>query len=152
MNKIVGTSILVLLICSLVAFQLSVECKKQNRKLRAQMLMCLQALKVRKAVCRATKVKFVTTAYVEEDGFPWADGKGATLLPVGRGMIAADWKIFPPGTILYIPRYGYGVVLDKGSAIKGKRLDLFMPSLKEAKEWGRREVEVQVVDKRGVIK
>src|SRR5699024_6775981 len=34
--------------------------------------------------------------------------------------IAADPDVFPIGTILYIPDYGYGVVADTGSAIKGK--------------------------------
>src|SRR5690606_16169332 len=33
--------------------------------------------------------------------------------------IAADPKVFPLGTILYIPGYGYGIVADTGSAIKG---------------------------------
>lgn len=35
--------------------------------------------------------------------------------------IAADPRLFPIGTLLYIPGYGYGVVADTGSAIKGKR-------------------------------
>ncbi|HSU80442.1 MAG TPA: 3D domain-containing protein, partial [Candidatus Angelobacter sp.] len=39
--------------------------------------------------------------------------------------IAADTAIFPIGTILWIPGYGYGVVADTGSAIKGYKLDLY---------------------------
>ena len=39
--------------------------------------------------------------------------------------IAADLNVFPLGTILWIPGYGYGVVADKGGAIKGNRLDLY---------------------------
>jgi 3D (Asp-Asp-Asp) domain-containing protein len=38
--------------------------------------------------------------------------------------IAADLTVYPIGTVLFIPGYGYGVVADKGSAIKGNRLDL----------------------------
>nr|MBS9408334.1 hypothetical protein [Streptococcus oralis] len=38
--------------------------------------------------------------------------------------IAADLRVFPIGTILFVPGYGYGVVADKGGAIKGNRLDL----------------------------
>ena len=38
--------------------------------------------------------------------------------------IAADLRVFPLGTILFVPGYGYGVVADKGGAIKGNRLDL----------------------------
>ncbi|WP_433946930.1 3D domain-containing protein [Paenibacillus sp. SN-8-1] len=63
--------------------------------------------------------------------------------------IAADLKVFPIGTILYIPGYGYGVVADKGSAIKGKKIDLYFSTTKQVyKEWGKKKVEVQVV-KRG---
>ena len=34
--------------------------------------------------------------------------------------VAADLNVFPIGTILFIPEYGFGVVADKGGAIKGK--------------------------------
>lgn len=62
--------------------------------------------------------------------------------------IAADLKVFPLGTILYIPGYGYGVVADKGSAIKGKKIDLYFSTTKQVyKEWGKKEVEVQVIRK-----
>lgn len=63
--------------------------------------------------------------------------------------IAADLRLFPLGTILYIPGYGYGVVADKGSAIKGKKIDLYFSTTKQVfKEWGKKKVEVQIV-KRG---
>src|SRR4051794_1500489 len=39
--------------------------------------------------------------------------------------VAADLTVFPIGTILFIPGYGYGVVADKGGAIKGNELDLY---------------------------
>ncbi|WP_308531484.1 3D domain-containing protein [uncultured Paenibacillus sp.] len=62
--------------------------------------------------------------------------------------IAADLKIFPLGTILYIPGYGYGIVADKGSAIRGHKIDLYFDTIKQVyKEWGKKEVEVQVVRK-----
>lgn len=63
--------------------------------------------------------------------------------------IAADPKIFPLGTILYVPGYGYGVVADTGSAIKGRKIDLYFSTTKQVfKEWGKKEVEVLVI-KRG---
>ncbi|MWV44142.1 hypothetical protein GRF59_10910 [Paenibacillus sp. HJL G12] len=63
--------------------------------------------------------------------------------------IAADPRVFPLGTILYIPEYGYAVVADVGSAIKGKKIDLYFATTKQVyKEWGKKEVEVQVI-KRG---
>ncbi|MDF2669739.1 MAG: hypothetical protein K0R67_2045 [Paenibacillus sp.] len=60
--------------------------------------------------------------------------------------IAADPKVFPLGTILYIPGYGYGIVADTGSAIKGKKIDLYYESKAQIyKEWGKRKVHVRVV-------
>lgn len=63
--------------------------------------------------------------------------------------IAADLNVFPLGTILYIPNYGYGVVADIGGAIKGNKIDLYFDTVEEVySEWGKKEVEVFVV-KRG---
>lgn len=62
--------------------------------------------------------------------------------------IAADPKVFPVGTILYIPEYGYGVVADTGSAIKGKKIDLYFTSKAAVfKEWGKKKVKVTVLKK-----
>ncbi|MFC4023706.1 3D domain-containing protein [Oceanobacillus longus] len=61
--------------------------------------------------------------------------------------IAADLDIYPLGTILYIPDYGYGVVADKGSAIKGNKIDLFYHSVEDVfSEWGKKEIEVYIVE------
>jgi len=63
--------------------------------------------------------------------------------------IAADPKVFPLGTILYIPGYGYGIVADTGSAIKGFKIDLYYKTKDQIyKEWGKKTVNVFVV-KRG---
>ncbi|PYI57589.1 hypothetical protein DLM86_03055 [Paenibacillus flagellatus] len=60
--------------------------------------------------------------------------------------IAADPKVFPMGTILYIPGYGYGIVADTGSAIKGNKIDLYFATKDQVyKEWGKRTVNVFVV-------
>ncbi|WP_110113751.1 3D domain-containing protein [Bacillus sp. CGMCC 1.16541] len=62
--------------------------------------------------------------------------------------IAADLNVFPIGTILFIPGYGYGVVADKGGAIKGNRLDLYYETVRDVYErWGKKELKVYVVKK-----
>jgi 3D (Asp-Asp-Asp) domain-containing protein len=70
---------------------------------------------------------------------------------VRKGMvstIAADTSIFPLGTLLYIPGYGYGIVADTGSAIKGKKIDLFYLSKKEVyTNWGKKKVIVYILKK-----
>ncbi|KAI7257094.1 hypothetical protein KC345_g10862 [Hortaea werneckii] len=63
--------------------------------------------------------------------------------------IAADPKVLPLGSILYIPGYGYAVVADTGSAIKGRKIDLYFSTTKQVyKEWGKKTVVVQLI-KRG---
>lgn len=62
--------------------------------------------------------------------------------------IAADLNVFPIGTILFIPGYGYGVVADKGAAINGDELDLYYSTVDEVYEnWGKKTLEVFVVEK-----
>lgn len=62
--------------------------------------------------------------------------------------IAADPSVFPLGSILYIPGYGYGIVADIGSAIKGQKIDLYFATTQQVyKEWGKKDVEVQVIRK-----
>ncbi|WP_305853257.1 3D domain-containing protein [Halobacillus amylolyticus] len=60
--------------------------------------------------------------------------------------IAADLSVYPIGTILFIPNYGYGVVADKGSAIQGNEIDLYYPTVDDVYEhWGKKSVEVYVI-------
>lgn len=62
--------------------------------------------------------------------------------------IAADLSIYPIGTILYIPDYGYGVVADTGSAIKGNKIDLYYPTVDQVySEWGKKDVDVYVIQR-----
>lgn len=61
--------------------------------------------------------------------------------------VAADLNVFPIGTVLFIPGYGYGVVADKGGAIKGNKIDLYYETVEEVyKEWGKKQVDVYVVE------
>lgn len=60
------------------------------------------------------------------------------------GTIAADTTVYPYGTKMFVPGYGWGVVEDIGGAIKGQRIDLFFKSHKDALEWGRKTVTVEV--------
>ncbi len=62
--------------------------------------------------------------------------------------IAADISVYPLGTILYIPGYGYGVVTDIGSAIKGNKIDLYYETVEDVyNEWGKQTVDVYVIQK-----
>ncbi|WP_235988826.1 3D domain-containing protein [Aquibacillus kalidii] len=62
--------------------------------------------------------------------------------------IAADLDVYPIGTILYVPGYGYGVVADKGGAITGNKIDLYYPTVEQVyEEWGKKQVEVYLIEK-----
>ncbi|WP_017726408.1 3D domain-containing protein [Halalkalibacterium ligniniphilum] len=62
--------------------------------------------------------------------------------------IAADPNVYPIGTVLFIPGYGYGVVADTGSAIKGKKIDLYYETVEDVfEQWGRKEVNVYLIKK-----
>lgn len=60
--------------------------------------------------------------------------------------IAADVNVFPLGTVLYIPDYGYGVVADIGGAIKGNKIDLYFDTVDDVYHlWGKKTVDVYVI-------
>jgi len=62
-----------------------------------------------------------------------------------RGVLAADTTHYPFGTIMYIPGYGYGQVHDRGGKIKGPyHIDLYFPSHKKARKWGRQTLKIKV--------
>lgn len=62
--------------------------------------------------------------------------------------IAADTSVFPIGTVLHIPDYGYGVVADTGGAIKGHKIDLYFETVAQCyEEWGKKYVDVVVISK-----
>ncbi len=60
------------------------------------------------------------------------------------GTIAADTSIYPYGTVMYIPGYGYGRVEDTGGAVKGQHIDLYRPNHWFARRWGVQTKTVKV--------
>ena len=66
-----------------------------------------------------------------------------------RGVVAADPHVLPLGTKVKVTgagRYsGEYVVKDTGKKVKGRTIDVFMPSRREAKQFGRKDVKVKVV-------
>lgn len=59
--------------------------------------------------------------------------------------VAADEALHPFGSELLIAGLGFRTVGDRGHAIKGRRLDLFVDTCKEARKFGRRWLSVVVV-------
>lgn len=75
-------------------------------------------------------------------------GRTASGQRVRPGVIAADPRVLPLGTVVHIRagRYtGKYTVLDTGGKIKGRKVDIYMPTHKEAKKFGRQRVKIRVV-------
>ncbi|GHT25294.1 hypothetical protein AGMMS49953_09920 [Endomicrobiia bacterium] len=64
-----------------------------------------------------------------------------------RGIVAVDPNVIPLKTRLFIPGYGYGYAGDKGSLIRGKRIDLGVNNAKEEKSWRFKDVNVYILEK-----
>lgn len=62
--------------------------------------------------------------------------------------IAADWEVLPPGTEVEIDGIGTKIVHDKGSAIKGNRIDIYFESHQKALDFGVQEVQLRILDKK----
>lgn len=61
-------------------------------------------------------------------------------------VIAVDPKVIPLGSKVWVEGYGVAVAADVGGAIKGNRIDVFIPNKKDAYRFGRRTVKVRVLD------
>lgn len=75
-------------------------------------------------------------------------GRTASGKYVTRGVIAADPRHLPLGTRVKIeagPWSGEYLVADTGGAIKGRKIDIWTPSSREALQFGRRNVKVTVL-------
>lgn len=85
-----------------------------------------------------------TSAYTVHCG----TGTGMTSigLVAARGIVAVDPHVIPYYTKMYIPGYGIAIAGDTGGAIRGNRVDLFMDSYQEAINWGRRNVEIYILE------
>ena len=95
------------------------------------------------------RLQFSATAYCKGD--TTASGVG-----VRTGIAAADPAILPVGSVVRLetpnPRYsGVWTVMDTGPAVRGRSVDLYLWSCKEALQFGRRKVRLTVLRGRRVV-
>jgi 3D (Asp-Asp-Asp) domain-containing protein len=89
----------------------------------------------------AATQKFTATAYA-------LYGRTASGAYVRRGVIAADRRLLPLGSRVRLEAGGYSgeyVVADTGGAIRGRKIDIWVPSTREALRFGRRAVKLTVL-------
>jgi len=75
-------------------------------------------------------------------------GRTASGKPVSRGLIAADPALLPLGTRVRVEAgslSGEYLVADTGGAVRGRHIDIWMPTSREARQFGRRTVKVTVL-------
>lgn len=90
-----------------------------------------------------SRMQFTATAYCK--GHTTASGVG-----VRTGVAAADPALLPVGSVVRLetpnPRYsGVWTVMDTGPAVRGRTVDLYLWSCKEALVFGRRPVRLTVL-------
>lgn len=61
-------------------------------------------------------------------------------------VIAVDPNVIPLGTKVWVEGYGYAVAGDTGGAIKGNRIDVFIPSTAKMSNWGHRTVLIKILN------
>lgn len=100
-------------------------------------------------------IEAVATAYCpcEKCCGAWALNRPGGIVYTASGAvaqtgvtIAADWSVFPPGTVVYIDGIGERVVQDRGAAVKGNAVDLYFEDHDEALVFGRQTVRLYVVE------
>ena len=88
-------------------------------------------------------VTFTATAYSLR-------GRTASGKQVARGLIAADRRVLPIGTRVRLQAGAYSgeyLVADTGGAVRGRKIDIWMPSTSEAMRFGRRPVKLTVLSR-----
>src|SRR6266511_5085908 len=75
-------------------------------------------------------------------------GRTASGRLVSRGLIAADPSVLPLGTLVRVEAGAFSgeyLVADTGGAVKGRRIDIWTPTAREAMKFGRRAVKLTVL-------
>jgi 3D (Asp-Asp-Asp) domain-containing protein len=75
-------------------------------------------------------------------------GRTASGANVRRGLIAADHRVLPLGSRVRVEAGSYTgeyLVADRGSAVRGHLIDIWVPSTREAMRFGRRPVRLTIL-------
>jgi 3D (Asp-Asp-Asp) domain-containing protein len=75
-------------------------------------------------------------------------GRTASGRPVSKGLIAADPRLLPLGSRVKLEAGNYSgeyLVADTGGAVRGRRIDIWTPTSREAMKFGRRTIKLTVL-------
>lgn len=91
------------------------------------------------------KMDIRLTLNVESSAYTYTGNKTATGVEPREGLIAVDPKVIALGSKVYVEGYGYAIAGDTGGAIRGNRIDVFFPTLRQCIDWGRKSVHIYVL-------
>ena len=119
---------------------------KSNRQLFSQLTSAESALETLKQNPISYVGKFKITYYCAcKQCCGKDDGITASGVKVQEGItVAADTSILPFGTKIYIKGIGWRTVQDRGGAIKGNRLDIYIPSHNDPMPYNVQNLDVWV--------
>lgn len=85
------------------------------------------------------------TAYCEGCSGVTANGTDIRSNP-NLKVIAVDPRVIPLGTKVWVEGYGEAIAADTGGAIKGNKIDVFIPTEGQARQWGVKNVTVKILN------
>lgn len=120
------------------------QTKPQENQIKYNLLPSGEEGAENSASALSDEIVFKATAYCLR-------GKTASGTGVRRGIVAADRRVLPLGTKISLRAGNYSgiyTVADTGGVIKGRILDIWVPSCAEAIRFGRRTVKVRVLGRK----
>jgi 3D (Asp-Asp-Asp) domain-containing protein len=94
-----------------------------------------------KLIAAAPSQNYLATAYN-------LSGRTASGKPVSKGIIAADPGVLPLGTRVRLEAGSYSgeyLVADTGGSVRGRKIDVWVPTTHEACRFGRRSVKLTIL-------
>lgn len=114
----------------------------------AMLVAGIRSETAKEAEASSPAVSFTATAYTLR-------GRTASGKTVARGLIAADRRVLPIGTRVRLEAGSYSgeyTVADTGGAVRGRKIDIWMPSTSEAMRFGRRAVKLTVLTRTRTVR
>jgi len=92
------------------------------------------------------RIRMVATAYAPFHCGGSRSGHCALGMMATKGIVAVDPRVIRLGMRVYVEGYGVAIAADTGGAIKGSRIDLCFDTDGESIRYGRRAVNVYILD------
>ena len=123
-----------------------VPAKQQKQQRAAQVQQAPATTQASSNVARTLTMEATAyTAYCTGCSGITANGTNLRANPDLK-VIAVDPRVIPLGTKVWVEGYGEAIAADTGGAIKGNKIDVYVPTNDQAYAWGRKSVTVKVLN------